>query len=122
MSTFKPDGWGSVTPRIVTPDVPGLVAFLKAVFVARGEVQSTRPSLITIDDSIVMISAGGGARAAAPAFLYVYVRDADETYRRAIAAGAETIEPPGNMPYGDRRATVRDPWNNLWQIATRREP
>jgi hypothetical protein len=27
-----------------------------------------------------------------PAFLFVYVDDADETYRRAVAAGAESIE------------------------------
>jgi PhnB protein len=41
-----------------------------------------------------------------PAFLYVYAQNADETYERAIAAGAESIEKPMDMPYGDRRATV----------------
>jgi uncharacterized glyoxalase superfamily protein PhnB len=55
-----------------------------------------------------------------PAFLYVYVADADQTYERAIAAGAEAIETPTDMPYGDRRATVRDSWANIWQIATYR--
>jgi len=52
-----------------------------------------------------------------PAALYVYVDDVDETYRRAIAAGAESIEAPADLPYGDRRATVRDSWANFWQIA-----
>jgi uncharacterized glyoxalase superfamily protein PhnB len=51
-------------------------------------------------------------------YIYVYVQDADETYQRAIAAGATSIEEPADMPYGDRRATVRDPWENTWQIAT----
>ncbi len=73
-----------------------------------------------IGDSVVMISDGGGEREAMPAFLYVYVENADETYQRAIAAGAESIERPGDMPYGDRRATVRDSWGNVWQIATYR--
>jgi uncharacterized glyoxalase superfamily protein PhnB len=54
------------------------------------------------------------------AFLHVYVENADETYRRAIAAGAQSIEAPADMPYGDRRATVRDSWANVWQIATYR--
>jgi uncharacterized glyoxalase superfamily protein PhnB len=67
-----------------------------------------------------MISDGGGVREAMPAFLYVYVENADETYERAIAAGAESIEGPADMPYGDRRATVRDSWSNIWQIATYR--
>ncbi|TWC06791.1 hypothetical protein FBZ93_10179 [Bradyrhizobium macuxiense] len=51
---------------------------------------------------------------------YVYVRNADETYRRAIAAGAGPIEAPADTPYGDRRAMVRDSWANVWQIATYR--
>ncbi|MBP2426773.1 VOC family protein [Bradyrhizobium elkanii] len=67
-----------------------------------------------------LISDGGGAREAMPTFLYVYVENADEAYRRAIAAGAESIEPPADTPYGDRRATVRDSWANVWQIATYR--
>ncbi|MGL3208243.1 hypothetical protein [Bradyrhizobium sp. BR 1433] len=60
------------------------------------------------ENSIILISDGGGVREAMPAFLYVYVQSADETYRRAIAAGAEAIETPADTPYGDRRAMVRD--------------
>jgi uncharacterized glyoxalase superfamily protein PhnB len=120
MNKFKPDGWRTVTPRVFTDDVAGLVRFLKTVFGAGGELQSGALTEMTIGDSVVMISDGGGAREAMPAFLYVYVENADETYERAIAAGAESIERPADMPYGDRRATVRDLWSNIWQIATYR--
>lgn len=54
------------------------------------------------------------------AFLYVYVEDADRTYQRAVDAGAISIEEPTDTPYGDRRATLRDSWGNMWQIATHR--
>jgi uncharacterized glyoxalase superfamily protein PhnB len=117
---FKPAGWPAVTPRIITSDVAGLVAFLKNVFGAQGEVPAGRPAELRIDDSMVMVSDGGGLRAATPAFLHLYVPDADEVFRRAIAAGAEPIEAIADMPYGDRRATVRDGWGNIWQIATYR--
>ena len=120
MNTFKPDGWRTVTPRVITDDVAGLVGFLKIVFGAIGELQSGAPTEMRIGDSIVMISDGGGAREAMPAFLYVYVENVDETYQRAIAAGAQSIERPADMPYGDRRAMVRDSWGNVWQIATYR--
>jgi PhnB protein len=120
MNKFKPDGWRTVTPRIVTDDVARLVGFLKIVFGATGRLQSGAPTELRIGDSLVLISDGGGAREAMPAFLYVYVENADATYQRAIAAGAESIEGPGEMPYGDRRATVRDSWGNIWQIATYR--
>ena len=47
----------------------------------------------------------------------MYVDDADATYGRAVAAGAVTLEPPIDTPYGDRRAMVRDRWAIVWQIA-----
>ena len=118
MSQSKPIGWPSVMPRIFTSDVAGLTAFLRTVFRAEGELRSGAPTEIRIGDSIILISDGGGVREAMPAFLYVYVENADETYRRAIAAGAESIETPADMPYGDRQATVRDSWANIWQMAT----
>ena len=118
MSQSKPIGWPSVMPRIFTSDVAGLTAFLRTVFGAEGELRSGAPTEIRIGDSITLISDGGGVREAMPAFLYVYVENADETYRRAIAAGAESIETPADMPYGDRQATVRDSWANIWQMAT----
>jgi uncharacterized glyoxalase superfamily protein PhnB len=112
-----PDGWRSITPRIVTEDVPGLVEFLRRVFDATGEVHADRPTVIRITDSNLMIS-GVGPRPAMPAFLYVYVEDADATHRRAVEAGARSLEPPIDTPYGDRRAMVEDRWGNVWQIAT----
>ena len=45
--------------------------------------------------------------------------DAESSYRRAIAAGAVSLEPPLDTPYGDRRAMVRDPFGNVFQIAHR---
>jgi tRNA-Thr(GGU) m(6)t(6)A37 methyltransferase TsaA len=114
-----PPGWHTVTPRIVVDDVAGTVDFLRAAFGATGEVRADRPSILSIGDSVVMVS-GVGPRPASPVFLYLYVEDADATYRRALAAGARSVEEPGDTPYGDRRATVDDPWGNIWQIATYR--
>ena len=118
MTKFQPDGWPTVIPRIFTKDVGGLISFLKLVFHARGEMRTGAPAEMRIGDSLVMVSDGGGVREARPTFLYVYVENTDETYQRALAAGALTIEKPADMPYGDRRATVQDPWCNIWQIAT----
>ncbi|MET2832141.1 VOC family protein [Mesorhizobium shangrilense] len=120
MVKFQPDGWRTVTPRIVTDDVRGLVEFLKTVFDATGEYRTGAPAEMKIGDSIVMVS-GDGEREAMPAFLYVYVEDTDETYRRAIGAGGESIEEPKDTPYGDRRAMMQDAWGNRWQIGTHRE-
>ncbi len=115
---FKPDGWPTVIPRLIVADAEGLVAFVKNVFGASGDYHPQAPAELRIGDSIVMVS-DAGVREPAPACLYVYVRDADSTWRRALDAGAISIEAPSNMPYGDRRGMVKDRWGNIWQIATR---
>ena len=114
---FIPPGWHSVTPRIVAHHAEQLVEFLKHVFDATGEYQTDRPAILSIGDSMIMIS-DAGIREPMTAFLYVYVSDADETYQRAIEAGAKSLEEPTDTPYGDRRGMVEDRWGNIWQIAT----
>jgi PhnB protein len=117
MSAFAPDGWHTVTPRIVARDAEQLVAFVKQVFGATGDYSRERPAVLKIGDSMLMIN-DAGVRDPMPAFLYVYVENTDEIYRRAIGAGAFSLEEPAQTPYGDRRAMVEDAWGNTWQIAT----
>ena len=115
---MPPAGFHSVTPRMVVSDAMAAAAFLRAVFGATGEVRDDGPAEIRIGDSVVMVSAAG-RREPFPAFLYVYVDDADGAYQRALAAGAVALEEPFDTPYGDRRAMVRDPSGNVFQIASR---
>ena len=117
MTKSIPEGWHSVTPRLVVSDPALLVEFLKQAFGATGDLHAERPSVIRIGDSLVMVSSVG-PREAMPAFLYVYVEDIDTTYKRALEAGALSLEEPLDTPYGDRRGMVQDPCGNVWQIAT----
>jgi PhnB protein len=110
------DGYRSVTPRIVVDDVDAQVRFLRLVFGATGDVEPERPAEIRIGDSLLMISSSL-ERSVFPAFLYIYVDDADAAFTRAIDAGATVIEEPVDTPYGDRRAMVSDPFGNVLQIA-----
>jgi PhnB protein len=115
-----PEGWHTVTPRLFAADAARLVDFLKHAFGASGSFRPDGPSEIHIGDSIVMVSEAG-VREAMPAFLYLYLDDVDAAYQRALELGATLIEEPKNMFYGDRRATVRDPFGNIWQITTHQE-
>jgi PhnB protein len=117
MSVRLPEGWHSVTPRIVVEDASAFVAFLRRVFDAQGEVRGDAPAVVRIGDSQLMVSSAG-ERDLFPAFLYVYVDDVDATFTRALDAGAIELEEVWNTPYGDRRGMVKDPWGNVWQVAT----
>jgi PhnB protein len=110
----------TVTPRIITDDPAGLVEFLRQVFDAQGEAHGNRPVEMRLGDSLILVSDGGGVHSPAPAFLLVHVDNTDAAVARAAATGATTVEEPTDMPWGDRRATVRDKWGNTWQIATSR--
>jgi PhnB protein len=118
MKVERPREFHTVTPRMVVSDAAGAVEFLRTVFDAVGEVQPERPTEVRIGDSLVMVTSAT-EREPFPAFLYVYVGDADLAYNRALNAGAVSLEAPFNTPYGDRRAMVRDPFGNVFQIAHR---
>ncbi len=117
MAPSTPDGWHTVTSRLVADDPARLVRFLTEAFGARGTFNTRAPSVMTMGDSIVMVS-GTGPRGATSSLLYLYVDDADATYERALKAGAVSLEAPADVPYGERRAMVKDPGGNDWQIAT----
>lgn len=56
-----------------------------------------------------------------PVILYLYVQDADETFRLAVSAGARSIREPADQFYGDRMGKLEDPFGHVWMIASRKE-
>jgi hypothetical protein len=87
------------TPRYVDAQV----GFLRDVFDATGVVSTGRPAEIRIGDSIVMVGTDT-ERNLFPAFLYVYVDDADAAYRRALS---DAFRRPIRVPAGGRRQSFR---------------
>ena len=115
-----PQGWHTVTPRLFASDPVRLVDFLKHAFGASGDYREDGPTEVHIGDSIVMVSSTE-LRDATASFFYLYLEDTDAAYRCSMEAGATSVELPQDMFYGDRRATVKDPFGNTWQIATHTE-
>ena len=53
-----------------------------------------------------------------PVAIHLYVKDADATSARAVAAGAKVTMPAANMFWGDRWGQITDPFGHRWSIAT----
>jgi PhnB protein len=53
-----------------------------------------------------------------PVALFVYVDDVDDVFKRALEAGASSVEEPEDHFYGDRVAMFDDPYGHRWNIAT----
>jgi PhnB protein len=122
-----PKGFHSVTPYLVVPGVARLIDFFKEAFGAEETIRVARQdgsishAAVRIDDSMVEMGEASGEWRAMVAGLHLYVKDADETYARAIKAGGVSLYEPQDMDYGDREGGVTDPSGNQWYIATHME-
>ena len=74
---------------------------------------------VKIGDSMVEMGEAHGTYQPMASMFYLYVKDCDAMYARALRAGATSISEPQDHPYGDRSGGVRDPFGNLWFVATR---
>ncbi|HXQ97036.1 MAG TPA: VOC family protein [Candidatus Limnocylindrales bacterium] len=79
---------------------------------------TVRHARARIGNSVVMVGEPRGQYQPTPPGVYIYVENADEVYKRALRAGATSLYPIADMPYGDRMGGVTDPFGNEWYIAT----
>jgi|SRR5918992_4771769 PhnB protein len=119
-----PEGYHSVTPYLIVKGAGGLLDFLKQAFGAEQRFRMDRPdgsvghAEVTIGDSVVMLAEASEQWPVMPGSIHLYVEDCDDAYRRAIEAGATSLQEPENQFYGDRSGGVRDPFGNVWWIVT----
>lgn len=120
-----PHGLPSLISQLVVDDARKLAAFLEATFGAK--VAETIPTpdgkgvmhgYLTIEGHALFFAEPFGPAPKTSANMFVYVRDVDAAVKKAEAAGATIVAPVADMPWGDRWGMVKDPFGNLWQIAT----
>jgi PhnB protein len=127
MPRNPPDGFHTLTPICLAADADGLVAFVEAAL--SGEVIRTfrddggrlAHAEVQIGDSMLMVGPASDEWPGFSAMLCVYVDHVDEAYALALAAGASSLRPPADQPYGDRSAAVVDSEGNQWWLTTRIE-
>ncbi len=56
-----------------------------------------------------------------PVSLHLYVADVDAALKRATSCGATVLKAARDEFFGDRVATIIDPFGHQWQLATRKE-
>src|ERR1044072_3175246 len=121
-----PQGFHTITPYLIVSDASTLIDFIKKSFNAteidRFETDNTiLHAILQIGDSKIMISDSNQNMKPMPCFLYLYVDNVDETFQRAIAAGAISMRETTDEFYGDRGAGVLDFAGNNWYIATHKK-
>jgi PhnB protein len=121
----------SVTPSLVCTPCAEAIEFYKRAFGAEeldppmiGPDGNVAHAEIRIGDSVIMLgdewpdgptlspTSLGGSTAA----LFIYTKDVDELWKRAIEAGAEEVFPLEMQFYGDKAGRVRDPFGHTWGL------
>jgi PhnB protein len=132
---YIPAGYHTATPYLILSDAAGAIEFYKRAFGAVEVMRMPGPggkimhAEIQIGDSRIMLadecpemdalspkSVGG-----TPVSLLLYFEDVDAVTARAVAAGSKILRPVKDQFYGDRSATIADPFGHKWTLATHTE-
>jgi uncharacterized glyoxalase superfamily protein PhnB len=127
-SAHKPAGYNTASPYLIIQGASATIDFLKQVF---GAVELRKFSddsgklmhaEVRIDDTVIMLADPAPPDwPAIPAHMHIYVRDVDATYRKALEAGATSVQEPVKKEDADKRGGVKDAGGTTWWIATKVE-
>jgi len=129
-----PDGYHSITPSLTCRNAAQAIEFYKKAFGAQEIMRMPAPdgkighaelkigdSLIMLNDEFPGMCAAPDAKAKPSNTLFLYVANVDDTFKRAIDAGAKSVMPVQDMFWGDRYGTITDPAGHHWGLATHKE-
>jgi PhnB protein len=126
-SSHKPKGYSTVSPYLIVNGADATISFLIEVFSAvelrrfPNDEGKLIHAEVRIDDTVVMIADSSDGWSPMPAHVHIYVSDVDATYKRAIAAGAVSVQEPIKKDDEDKRGGVKDAGGTTWWIATKVE-
>lgn len=124
---WRPQGFHTITPNIITNDVERTLAFLETAFgatenyrllMSNGKIAHCE---LALGDSIVNLGTAMEGWPAHGLVAQIYVEDPDAVFERATQAGATVIMPMTDMFFGSREGRLADPFGNVWTIATLKE-
>jgi uncharacterized glyoxalase superfamily protein PhnB len=127
-----PKGYHTVTAGLSVRDAAQAIDFYKRAFGAKERSRMPGPdgkimhAELTIGDSHIMLgeenqqmgNPSPQALNGSPVSFYIYVKDADRAFQKAVSAGATAAMPVADMFWGDRYGAVTDPFGHRWGLAT----
>ncbi len=127
-SPHKPANYNSVSPYLVVNGADSTIGFLGEVFGATtlrrivNESGKVMHAEVRIDDAVLMLTdAFPPAWPSVSSHVHVFVTDTDATYKRAIEAGAVSVQAPVKRGDENRRGAVKDAGGTTWWISTKVE-
>jgi PhnB protein len=126
-----PEGYNSITPYLVIKGAAAAIDFYKQAFGAVEIMRMPQPdgrvghAELKFGNSIVMMAdeypemqvVGPKTLGNTSVGLLLYLDDVDKAVERAVSLGATIKKPIADQFYGDRTATIEDPFGHKWTLA-----
>lgn len=122
----KPANYSTVSPYLIVNGAEATINFLRQVFAAielrrfpddSGKLMHAE---VRIDDTVIMLADPAPPDwLSVPSQVHIYVKDVDATYKRALEAGAVSVQEPIKKQDEDKRGGVKDSGGTTWWIATK---
>jgi uncharacterized glyoxalase superfamily protein PhnB len=122
---WQPANYNTIDPYIPVKGAADFIEFLKKAFDAKEDIRVLNPdgtighAEVRVGDSVLLMFDSNDNWPDTPAFLRIYVEDADASFKRVT--GAESITEVMDSFLGERGGRVKDPFGNIWWIITRVE-
>jgi uncharacterized glyoxalase superfamily protein PhnB len=117
----------SVVPILIYADVAKAIDWLSAAFGFKERLRAERQGivghaqLVVADGAIMLGRQGAEYHPPRPGevqqYVHVTVENADAHFERAKKAGARIVQPPHDMPFGERQYTAEDPEGHRWTFS-----
>ncbi len=127
-----PEGYHSVTPYLIVKGAAAAIEFYEKAFGAaeimrlpgpdgklgHAEIQIGDSRIMLADEHPEMSAHAPQSPGSSGVGLCLYVENVDDVVARAVDAGATIQRPLKDQFYGDRSATLEDPFGHVWTVAT----
>jgi PhnB protein len=113
------EGLGTVLPYVHPESARKYIDFLKRAFSAEEmavieQAGRVMHAAVRVGDAVLEMGEAAERTGIPSNGFFLFVDDVEAAYTRALAAGATTVRPPADIPYGLRSAIVKDPEGYMW--------
>lgn len=133
MANAIPEGFNTINAHLIVKDSAKAIEFYKKAFGGEELCRMPGPggqgvmhAEVKIGNSTIMLCdempdwcRSPESIGDSPVTVHMYVADADQTWQKAVDAGAEVVMPLGEQFWGDKYGKIKDPFGHQWSIAQR---
>lgn len=118
-----PENYQTLMTYLIVKDAQGFILFMEEIFGAKEiykqmrDEHKIRHAELSVGECTIMLADATPEFPMAVGGFFVFVKDVDKTYTKALEKGAKAITGISDQDYG-RTGGIEDPFGNTWWITS----